>query len=66
MYNEPSEYEVDTKPLKDQDNLVNDREERLSFLDEELQFILENFEFQPDFTDEVPYNHLSNYSIAPQ
>jgi hypothetical protein len=53
MYNEPSEYEIDTKPIKDQDNLVNDREERLSFLDEELQFILENFEFQPDFTDEV-------------
>ena len=37
-------------------DLEAQEDDRMSYMDEELQFILENFEFAPEFADEVSYS----------
>ena len=49
---------MEGKAKKSQQN--NEEEDHLSFMDEELQFILENFEFTPEFANDV--THLKCFS----
>ena len=49
------------KKMKDNEN---PDEERLSYMDEELQFILENFEFNPEFADDVSTLSLNSFSSS--
>lgn len=39
-------------------------DDRLSYMDEELQFILENFEFNPEFSEEVFFLNCFNFKIV--
>jgi len=39
---------------------LEEQEDRLSYMDEELHFIMENFEFSPEFSDELVNDYFYN------
>ena len=50
--------EADSVEQSTRDEQHQDNVERYSYVDEELQFIMDNFDFHPEFAEEVISSHL--------